>query len=244
LLRANDVDGKLLFQLTTDDLQGMGVLSLGLRKRVMEEIEKLKRHDGKPVNATPTPLSLNRQGKVRSAIDKSIRQGQFKPPSPGQPPRTPVPHRELDPRYADLLEDDAEGRYPAQGRGGRGRVASAPAADMDARHPRSQGRPRRDERSPGRYEDHDVRQGRERAASSSVAASARLRDAEDGRGKSRRDKAMRIAQESTRRAKVEQKRTERPPPPPEQGRRRRAGSRGRYEEGEEDGYERHARSGY
>jgi hypothetical protein len=235
VFRANDVDGKLLFQLTKDDLQGMGIASLGLRNRVMEEIEKLKRHDGKPVNAAPTPLSLNRQGKVRSAIDKSIRQGQLQPPAPGQPPRTPMPRRGLSPRHADLLEGDED--Y------GRSRTASAPAADLAPRHPRSQARPRTD-RSPGRYEDDGVRQGRERAATSSLAASSRLRDAEGGRGMSRKDRAMRIAQESTRRAKVEQNRTDRqqrPPPPPEQ--RRRAGSRGRYEEDDraDDGYERHAR---
>ena len=50
---ANDIDGEILPKLTADDLIGLGVTSIGHRRKLLDAIGTLR--DGSPISSTPIP---------------------------------------------------------------------------------------------------------------------------------------------------------------------------------------------
>jgi predicted ATPase/class 3 adenylate cyclase len=68
---ANDIDAEILPKLTADDLIGLGVTSIGHRRKLLDAIATLR--DGSPISSTPTPSTVRRAGDADIAASSGER---------------------------------------------------------------------------------------------------------------------------------------------------------------------------
>jgi SAM domain (Sterile alpha motif)/Adenylate and Guanylate cyclase catalytic domain len=68
---ANDIDAEILPKLTADDLIGLGVTSIGHRRKLLDAIATLR--DGSPISSTPTPSTVRRAGDADIAASSAER---------------------------------------------------------------------------------------------------------------------------------------------------------------------------
>jgi hypothetical protein len=270
LFERNDVDGRTLLTMAEPDLAGIGVESFGARRQLALAIARLKGGPaagaaaassvgvggGAGVPVPAAPLSLNRQARVKTALERSVRQGHALPPAPGRPPQAPVPRSQLPARFEALLDDEDDGHRqrapaPPSAAAVRHRAASAAAA-LAKESPRARRRRLREEEEQqrGHRGSFDAASGgdespgnvsptsRRRAASVGLAAQAKTANPGERRRarfrNDRNDKALKIALESQRRAKEDQRKERHTERQSRSGR-----------DGDEDGYVLHAQgAGY
>ena len=67
----NDIDAEILPELTADDLIGLGVTSIGHRRKLLDAIATLR--DGSPISSTPTPSTVRRAGDADIAANSAER---------------------------------------------------------------------------------------------------------------------------------------------------------------------------